>query len=167
MFFELICEVRDERWGQRRECLCADRRSNGSASRTNLTFSREAQGEAISPSSANNTSKPPQTPLPNTRASSPALSPSHKPAKPTPRAQTTTDNAHSRVRDVQGGQAYRAPDLRRRRLRRQQSAQGRAGLRDQRAVGAEHDGAIGAGGAGQVLLQRGRQPLGEVRTLER
>jgi hypothetical protein len=79
----------------------------------------------------------------------------------------TTDNAYSRVRDVQGGQAYSAPDLRRRRLRRQQSAQGRTGFRDQRAVGAEHDGAIGAGGAGQVLLQRGRQPLGEVRTLER
>ena len=37
----------------------------------------------------------------------------------------------------------------------------------QGAVGAEHDGAIGAGGAGQVLLPRGREPPGEVRTPER
>merc|ERR1712137_396905 len=76
------------------------------------------------------------------------------------------DNAHSRVRDVQSGQADGAPDLRRRRLRRQQSVESGAGLYHQRAVGAEHDGAVGAGGAGQVLLPGGREPLGEVRTLE-
>ena len=55
------------------------RRSNGSASRTNLTFSREAQGEAISLHGANNTSKPAQRPLLDTRSSPPALSASHKP----------------------------------------------------------------------------------------
>jgi hypothetical protein len=76
------------------------------------------------------------------------------------------DNAHSRIRHVQSGQADSSPNLRRRGLRRQQGAEGRAGLDHQRAVGAEHDGAVGAGGAGQVLLPGGREPLGEVRTLE-
>ena len=156
-----------ERDGQRRECLGAYRRSNGSASPTNLTFSRERKAKqslSTAPTTPPNQHK---DPLLDTQTPRPALSASRKPAKPSPRAQTTTDNAYSRVRDVQGGQAYSPPYLRRRRLRRQQGAQGRAGFHNQRAVGAEHDGAIGAGGAGQVLLQRGRQPPGEVRTPQR
>lgn len=34
-------------------------------------------------------------------------------------------------------------------------------------MGPEHDGAVNKGGDGQVLLQGGREPLGEVRPLER
>lgn len=81
--------------------------------------------------------------------------------------ETNFRDAHSRVRPLPRQETDRPSHLRRRRLRRPDALEAGAGRHHPRAVGAQHDGTVGARGVGEVLFSRGGESFGEVWGVER